>query len=113
MEIQGCPVNQIMYSCGHNYDRMGPSAMCSMRKHYMSDYTHCMTQMMQATPDCHQGLPGIHQANQELMHMFMENQCQMNFDVHQKMTHCCQHQGKRSIDAEEQVLEEKDNRFYS
>ena len=22
----------------------------------------------------------FHQANQELMHMFMENQCQMNYD---------------------------------
>ena len=63
-----------------------------MRNHYMNDYTHCMTRMMEATPDCHQpNMRNMYQANWELMHMFMEDQCQMNQDGKSNFndyTHC-------------------------
>ena len=52
-----------------------------MRDHYMREYTHCMTRMMEATPDCHQmDMRSMYQANWELMYMFNEDQCQMNQD---------------------------------
>jgi len=87
MEIDGCPVNQVMYSCGHDYDHMGPSVMCSMGNHYMREYSQCMNRMMQAIPECH-GMRNMQQANRELMHFFMQDQCQMHHDVRMQMSQC-------------------------